>query len=311
MDDTGHGPAEHDGGVPRAPQVPRVPRREPVLRRRDWIAPAPALRHRELLEAHPAGPSGRPPLLFVHGAWHGAWCFEEHWLPAAADAGWDAYAVSLRGHGGSETPEAFARVPLRDYEHDVLQTITRLPSPPVLIGHSMGGLIVQRVLERYRAAPAGVLLASVSPDHGVGTATSLLRHDPAALARAAAGRPPRFRPRTLYGPRTDEATARRYTDRLGPESWLATMQLVLPRRTGEVTTPMLVVGGGDDALVPPRALVRTARRLGVQARLLRGMGHMLMLEPDQDAVLRLVLRWLDDHLGVPGDGAASHAVDVI
>jgi pimeloyl-ACP methyl ester carboxylesterase len=283
--------------VERTRSRPRVPRREPVLRRRDWVAPAPALRRRELLEAHPLEPSTRPPLLFVHGAWHGAWCFGEHWLPAAADAGWDAYAVSLRGHGESETPEAFARVPLRDYEHDVLQAITRLPAPPVLIGHSMGGLIVQHVLERYRAAPAGVLLASVPPDHAIGTAASLLRHDPAALGRTLAGRTTRPRPATLYGPRTDDRTARRYTDRLGPESWLAIQQLVLPRRTGEITSPLLVLGGADDRVVPPRAVVRTARRFGVQARLLYGMGHMLMLEPDQDGVLRRVLGWLDDHLG--------------
>ena len=268
-----------------------------MLRRRDWIAPAPPLRHRELREAHPAEPSRHPPLLFVHGAWYGAWCFAEHWLPAAAAAGWDAYAVSLRGHGGSETPEAFARVPLRDYEHDVLQAITELPSPPVLVGHSMGGLLVQRVLERYRAAPAGVLLASVPPDHGLESATSLLRHDPAALVRALAGRQPAPRPDTLYGPRTDAATARRGIDRLGPESWLATQQLVLPRRTGELASPLLVIGGSEDRVVPPRAVVRTARRFGVQARLLRGMGHMLMLEPDQDAVLRLMLGWLDDQLG--------------
>jgi pimeloyl-ACP methyl ester carboxylesterase len=276
-----------------------------VLRRRDWISPAPPLKRRELLEAHPAEPSTRPPLLFVHGAWHGAWCWEEHWLPAAAYAGWDAYAVSLRGHGGSETPEAFARVPLRDYEHDVLQAITELPAPPVLIGHSMGGLVVQRVLERYRAAPAGVLLASVPPDHGIGTAASLLRHDPAALGRAVAGRAPRFRPHTLHGPRTDEATARGHLDRLGPESWLATQQLVLPRRTGELTCPLLVLGGGEDRVVPPRAVVRTARRFGVQARLLRGMGHELMLEPAQDAVLRLVLGWLEEQLGTPAAGPAG------
>ncbi|MFP4233587.1 MAG: alpha/beta hydrolase [Nitriliruptoraceae bacterium] len=300
MGDSPRAASEHDRGAPR------VPRREPVLRRRDWIAPAPPLRHRELLEAHPAEPRGRPPLLFVHGAWHGAWCFAEHWLPAAADAGWDAYAVSLRGHGGSETPEAFARVPLRDYEHDVLQAVTELPSPPVLVGHSMGGLVVQRVLERYRAAPAGVLLASVPPDHGLEVATALARHDPAAFTRALAGRPPQPRPATLYGPRTDPATARRGTDRLGPESWLATQQLVLPRRTGELTSPLLVLGGAEDRVVPPSAVIRTARRFGVQARLLRGMGHQLMLEPDQDAVLRLVLGWLDAQLGPPG-GEEEHA----
>ena len=44
-------------------------------------------------EAHPA------PLLFVHGSWHGAWCWDEHLLDFFADKGYRAVALSLRGHG--------------------------------------------------------------------------------------------------------------------------------------------------------------------------------------------------------------------
>jgi pimeloyl-ACP methyl ester carboxylesterase len=42
-----------------------------------------------------------PPPLFIHGICSGAWSFAEHWLPAAVDAGFPAYALSFRGHGGS------------------------------------------------------------------------------------------------------------------------------------------------------------------------------------------------------------------
>ena len=65
----------------------------------------------ELLHAPPAAaaaaaaaaaPTPRPPLLFVHGSYHGAWCWRERFLPYFAAAGWDCYAVSLRGQGGSD-----------------------------------------------------------------------------------------------------------------------------------------------------------------------------------------------------------------
>ena len=46
-------------------------------------------------ESHPV------PLLFVHGAWHAAWCWDEHFLDFFADKGFRAVAVSLRGHGAS------------------------------------------------------------------------------------------------------------------------------------------------------------------------------------------------------------------
>jgi pimeloyl-ACP methyl ester carboxylesterase len=56
-------------------------------------------------EAHPA------PLLFVHGGWHGAWCWDEHFLRFFADKGYQALAVSLRGHGNSQSPCAPVRSP--------------------------------------------------------------------------------------------------------------------------------------------------------------------------------------------------------
>ena len=59
----------------------------------EWAFP-PRPARRELLSMLPEVDTGKPPLLFVHGLAHGAWCFAEHWLPAAAEHGFPAYAVS-------------------------------------------------------------------------------------------------------------------------------------------------------------------------------------------------------------------------
>ena len=276
--------------------------RERVRRTLDWTLP-PSPVAREVIEVVPDHPvPARPPLLFVHGAWHGAWCWQERWLPAAAAAGWHSVAVSLRGHGGSERPEHFGLASLRHYEHDVLQTITTLPSPPVLIGHSLGGVVVQGVLERYRAAPAGVLLASMPPVHGLHAVPRLLRHDAGLLGQALTGREVSPRPGTLFGPATDPGEAADHLARLGPEPWLASHQVALPRRRRDIRSPLLVVGGEHDVVVPPHAVLRTARHFGTRAHLFRGMGHELMLEPGWEAVLRRVLGWIE--ATVPGDAGA-------
>lgn len=269
-------------------------RREQVLRRLDWTFPAPPV-ERELVEVSPDVPdAAKPPLLFVHGAWHGAWCWQEHWMPAAAERGWRSYAVSLRGHGGSARPERFDLTTIRHYQHDVLRAITELPEPPVLVGHSMGGLVIQGVLERYRSAPAGVLLASVPPRHGVEMLPALLRHDRKLLIQALAGREIDPGPRTLFGPATDPDEREAYLDRLGSESWLATQQLLLPRRVPDIRSPMLVLGGEHDRVQRPHAVVRTATTFGTRARIFRGMGHELMLEPGWQDVLSLTLDWLEE-----------------
>src|ERR1700756_1113249 len=103
-------------------------------------------------ESHPV------PLLFVHGAWHAAWCWDEHFLDFFADSGFRAVALSLRNHGDSQRrkPRTCSMV---DYVNDVDSVAATLPTKPVVIGHSMGGLVVQKYLEKH-SAPAGVLLAS-------------------------------------------------------------------------------------------------------------------------------------------------------
>ena len=110
--------------------------------------------HLELISKHPHAQEHPTPLLFVHGAWHGAWCWADHFLPYFAAHGYAAHALSLRGHGGSHGHARLRWTRLSEYVADVAQTIERLPSPPILIGHSMGAAVVQHYLAA-QPAPAG------------------------------------------------------------------------------------------------------------------------------------------------------------
>src|SRR3954471_1225490 len=107
-------------------------------------------------ESHPV------PLLFIHGAWHAAWCWDENFLSFFADKGYRALAVSLRGHGSSPTTKRLRDCSFADYLEDVTSVADSLPTRPVVIGHSMGGFIVQKYLESS-SAPAAVLMASMPP----------------------------------------------------------------------------------------------------------------------------------------------------
>ena len=81
----------------------------------------------EVLHAGPATPSNAPPLLFVHGAFCGAWIWQEHFLDWFAARGYDAYAVSLRGHGNSGSLNDLQRAGMNDFVEDVSHVLTGLP----------------------------------------------------------------------------------------------------------------------------------------------------------------------------------------
>lgn len=286
--------------------MPLRPDRTKVIEPVEWSLPPAAAAGRELRTRLPPAEAdaGKPPLLFVHGVGHGAWCFDQHWMPAAAEQGWPCYAVSLRGHGTSAGAEQLRRATLRDYVHDVLQAIIELPAPPVVIGHSMGALIVQRVLERYTAAPAAVLVAPAGDRHGLGIVARLARRRPWQLARATVGQTLWFDGRMLVSAEVADEVAGAYAARMSPESPLAQYQVVLPRRRRTAACPVLVLGGGADEIVPPVDVIRTARRFDTRAVMFSGLGHDLMLEARWRQPLQAMLDWLAERTGA---AAAPHS----
>lgn len=260
-----------------------------VMRLWEWSLP-PRTEHLEILSALPETDTGRPPLLFLHGLGHGAWCYAEHWLGAAAAAGYPAYALSFRGHGGSGGHNHLRRTMMRGYIHDTLQAIAQMPSTPVIVAHSLGSLVAQRVLARYPAR-AGVLLTPL-PESGLrGSVVQGVRRHPWAFTRALAGGTLELRAEDLFAG-LDVATATDYASRVGRESPWAQYAMLLPGRAEPIRCPMLVVGAEDDALVTPGDVERCAAETSAQMRWVPG-GHDVMLDSHWRLTLDIILDWVD------------------
>lgn len=245
--------------------------------------------------------SRRPPLLFVHGLWHGAWCWDEHFLPWFAEQGWACHALSLRGHGQSPGRERLRRTRVRDLVEDLAEVARALPEPPVLVGHSMGGFVVQKYLESDRAAGA-VLLASVPPYGAVRATLRTARRHPGPFAQVNAQL--RMGPLVstrelardlLFSPAVPVQALDRYQPRLQDDSYLSfldmlALDLVRTRRVARV--PMLVLGAAEDALISTEDVRRTAGAYGAEVDIFDDMGHDMMLESRWESVAHRIERWL-------------------
>jgi pimeloyl-ACP methyl ester carboxylesterase len=90
------------------------------------------------LTADAGGPDDGPPVVLLHGggqtrhSWTGTW-------QVLADAGWRALSLDLRGHGDSEWSDE-GDYSMDAFAADVLAVARSLPSPPILVGASLGGL---------------------------------------------------------------------------------------------------------------------------------------------------------------------------
>lgn len=255
--------------------------------------------HLEVITRRPESAPHPTPLLFVHGAWHAAWCWDEYFLSYFARQGYESHALSLRGHGKSAGKVRWASAV--DYVNDVEQVARSLDRLPVLIGHSMGGYVVQKYLEDRRA-PAAVLLAPV-PVIGIFPATVRygLRH-PVALLKGVLKLDlyplvgtPALSKATLFSPDMPDAQALAYHQRLQSESFrffFDSSLLSLPHPEG-IHAPILVLGGERDAIFTRREQERTARAYHTQAEFFPS-AHDMMLEAGWQAVADRIIAWLNE-----------------
>lgn len=255
----------------------------------------------ELITREPETDARPTPILFIHGSWHAAWCWEERFLTYFASKGYVSHAMSLRGHGNSEGYDHLFWTSMRDYATDVAQVVDEMGEQPVLVGHSMGGMVVQKYLET-RSAPAAVLMASLPKRGSSGFALRTARRHPLrflkflvtlnsyhALGSLEAAH------EMLFSADMDQDQVAKYFPCLQKESFRAVLDaffldLPRPRKVGK--TPMIVLGAAEDKVFTVKEQEATARAYGLRAEIFPGMAHDMMLENNWQQVADRIIDWL-------------------
>jgi len=255
----------------------------------------------EVIRRGPAVDERPWPLVFVHGAYTAAWCWDEYFLSYFAERGYEATAISLRGHGGSDGGESLHIHSIADYVADVESVIGECSRPPVLIGHSMGGFVVQKLLERMRL-PGAALMASVPPG---GLATPVMRlfmtqpllfgqislmhwAGPGAVDIETARR-------AVFSDGLDRQRVQEFAHRMQGESQRAILDMTLfnlPSPAAVGPTPTLVLAAADDALFSVNENRYTASVYDAEFAVIPNIAHAMMLEPHWHSAAVALGDWL-------------------
>lgn len=241
---------------------------------------------------HSPGGDDRPPVLCVHGAFS---CPVQlaPLLEAFSAAGFSAYTFALRGHGPGDRVDG-ARI--ADYVMDVLAMIRQLGRPPILVGHSMGGLIALKVAETGNCVGAA-LVAAAPPSPIMATLPALpvfAKLLPRILLGATIVPPREDLRRISLRFVTDLARQQQILDTFVPESGAALRDIILGAVKVDpmkIRVPLLYLIGAKDTLVPPWQMRSTARRYGATIREYPDGGHSLFVEPHGPRVLADLTAW--------------------
>lgn len=246
----------------------------------------------------PNEPRQPQPILFIHGMWEGGWLWD-NFLGFFTERGYTCHALYLRGHDPARPDPNLGKLTIRRYVDDVRAVAAALGNP-ILIAHSMGGLIVQKLAEETNP-PAAVVIAPAAPRGIFALNTWALlqisvRHSPEILL----GRPlmlSRAEMNTLLLNRLPPDEQARTYAKLVPESGRQTFDIAvvgLPVAAAQVRCPLLVLGATDDQITPAKMVRKIARKYDATYRQYNGSAHMLMIEQVWPQVARDIAEWLGE-----------------
>ena len=247
----------------------------------------------------------KPPILFIPGYFASAWVYESY-LPFFAERGYAGFALNLRGRGGSTLPSGtmLGRVSLKDYIDDareVAKWLIERFQRPIVFGHSMGGLIAQKLGEDGLAR--ALVLLSPAPPRGIRVMTGellrrQLRYLP-ALLRSRRVTPRLSDMKQLVLNRIpdgeQEATFAHFVSdsgRAGREMSFRRVPVDAERVRAQ-GCPVLVVTSDDDRFIPPHIAKRIAQRYHAPVYMARGHGHLMLQEPGWSEAAAFIAGWLE------------------
>lgn len=237
-------------------------------------------------------------VIFVHGAWHGKWCWDKYFRKAFEDQGYNVVTFNLPGHDQKGRRKEINFYSINDYVNALLEEVNNTNEPPIIIAHSMGGLILQKYLEK-RTCKKAIFLASVPPYGVIKTTLNFMKHwyfypsllglnlyglvDSAEKSRLA------FFSESLSNDEVEE-----YTSQLTSESFRAFLDMLLPRVkvTDKSNIPTLVVAAEYDTIFSINDNKKTATKFNAEFITISDIAHDVMLDTNHEKVSDAIITWL-------------------
>jgi len=241
-------------------------------------------------------------ILFVHGAWHGKWCWDKYFREEFTNRGYTVVTFDLPGHITSGKIKGINKFSIKDYVNALSVEVSKLDKAPIIVAHSMGGLILQKYLEKGECKKA-IFLASVPP---YGVINTTLK-----FARKSYFYPSLFG-LNLYGlvnsdekckeaffsdslPQEDIAE---HSAKMCSESFRAFLDMLLPwvKVTEKSKIPILVIGAENDTIFSIKDNEKTAKQYDAELVIIEDIAHDMMLDTNHEKVSTKILEWLQTNL---------------
>ena len=248
-------------------------------------------------------------IVMIHGMWGGGWSWENY-VKHFEKKGYHCITPTLRFHDmdPNETPNPqLGTTSLLDYAEDLEQEIHKLDVIPILMGHSMGGLLTQ-ILGSRGLAKALVLLTPASPYGIMALKPSVIRSFWSVLTKWGFWRKPmrqKFNEAVysmlhLLTPEEKKEAFDKFVYECGRAGFEIGFWLFDSRRAAKVdeskiTCPVLVIAGAEDRITPASVVRQVANKYKAVStyKEFANHAHWVIAEPGWQEIAEYVSDWLD------------------
>lgn len=245
--------------------------------------------------------SPRPAIILIHGMFGGGWYFES-WAKFLCDKGFVVYVIKDLHKGENLTKVDFYAY--LEKSNEVVKSICATTKGKIiLIGHSMGGLIAQKIAEINPHLVGGLVLIASAPPKGISTmswsvAKAMSKHLFSLVFNLPFKIDKKSALNLLFNWLGDEERKEQLFQKLVPESSIVAKQLAFSRISVDETMVVcktLVVAGTYDKLLPLETQIEIAQRYDSDYRSFLN-GHMMMLEDRRDKIIGAIYEWINLNL---------------
>lgn len=257
-------------------------------------------------------------IVLVHGLWvtPRSW---EYWIPYYTEKGYNVTAPAYPGlevevEALNADPSPIAKLTIPGLVDHFSKVIEGLDSKPIIIGHSMGGFLTQKLLDRGYGV-AGVAIDSVAPEGVVvpsleqAKATAPI-FNPLNLHKAVGFTEDQFHyafANTLSKEDSAKAYQRYHVPAPADFLWEGILANILPGHqspyvnfANDDRAPLLLIAGGEDHLMPPAVNEANFKKYSASKavtdfKLFVGRSHFTCGEPGWEAVADYALEWAEGH----------------
>lgn len=230
--------------------------------------------------------SNRSMVMWKYGAYHAAWCWEEHFIPFFYAHGYNVYAMSFRNHGNSERIENVDQIVVKDMVEDLIKTIDIIDGKIILIAHSLGCRIAQMCLEEIYSSIQSVVLITPMP----------VRNNFLQLLQMSKKQRKNNLEYILFSERLDSEQKEYYMSLLDKESKKVEYAMMKRQKKFSIYVrkiPTLVIGSYNDQCVILQAVKDNAKIHTAELKIVDSVCHDMMLDPDWRNIADLIFKFIE------------------